>query len=63
MGRYVVEVGVALQRPPRTQQYRKYVIEAENGYAAELAACQWAASSPGVVMPTESVVTDWEEEA
>lgn len=61
MSLYVVEVGVALKRPPRTEQYRKYVIEAENGYAAELIAQQWASCAPGVVMPTESVVTDWED--
>jgi hypothetical protein len=60
---YTVEVGVALRHPPRTDQYRLYVIEAENGHAAELTACQWAACSPGVVMPVESLVIDWEEGA
>jgi hypothetical protein len=58
---YTVEVGVALRRPPRTDQHRKYVIEAENGHTAELVATQWAGSSPGVVMAVSSLVTDWEE--
>jgi hypothetical protein len=57
----MVEVGVALRRPPRTDQYRRYIVEAENGHAAELLACHWAGSAPGVVMPTESVVTDWKQ--
>ncbi len=54
MGVYEIHVGVALQRPPRTDQVRKYLITADRPLAAELLACQWAAASAGVVMPVFS---------
>ena len=57
--RFVVEVGVALCRPPRTDEYRRYVIEAETGEEADLIACQMAQCSS--VMATESVVVEWQE--
>ncbi len=55
MGVYEIHVGVALQRPPRTDEVRKYLIDDERGPRwAELTACQWAASDPAVVMPVFS---------
>lgn len=58
-----MEVEVALARPPRSDATIFFVLEAESGYAAELLACQWAASHPRVIMPVGSVVTSWEEES
>ncbi len=54
MGVYEIHVGVALARPPRTDQIRKSLITAESPLAAELLACQWAGASVGVVMPVSS---------
>lgn len=51
---FEVVVGVARSRPPRTDEYRKYLIVARTPSEAELHACWWAAASPGVVMPTSS---------
>jgi hypothetical protein len=50
----VVDVAVAVRRPPSDQQWRTYVVAAENVLDAELLACQWAAASS--VMPTRSRV-------
>jgi hypothetical protein len=58
---FKVEVGVALQRPPRHDATIYYTLEADSGNAAELLACQIAYNHPRVVMPVSSVVTDWEE--
>lgn len=60
MSTFTVEVEVALSRPPRSDATIFFVLEAENGYAAELLACQWAACHPRVVMPTASLITSWE---
>lgn len=54
---------MALSRPPRTDQFRLYRLAARDGYEAELIAQQWAGTSPGVVMATESLVVDWPVEA
>ncbi len=54
MGVFEVHVGVALRRPPRTDELRKYLIAADRPLVAELLACQWAAASIGVVMPVSS---------
>jgi len=54
MGVYEVHVGVALRRPPRMDEIRKYLIAADRPLVAELLACQWAAASDGVVMPVFS---------
>lgn len=51
---YEIHVDVAHQRPPRTDETRKYLINASSPMAAELLACQWAALSPGVVMAVGS---------
>lgn len=56
---FEVEVGVALTRPPRTHEYRKYLIVASTRQEAELHACWWAATSPGVVMPTSSRIVSY----
>lgn len=61
MSAFTVEVQVALSRPPRSDATIFFVIEAENGHAAELTACQWAAGHPRVIMPVRSVVTSWSE--
>ena len=57
-GLYGVEVGVALTRPPRTDRYVFYRLAADSGLDAELLACQWATSRPGVVTPVSAVVLD-----
>lgn len=59
MSVYTIEVGVALRRPPRVDQLRQYRVSACSGREAELTALQWAAGSPGVVMPVSSLVVDW----
>ncbi len=54
---FEVHVGVSLRRPPRTDEYRKYLIVAgmgERAVDAELLACEWAGASAGVVMPVSS---------
>lgn len=56
---YTVDVAVALRRPPRVDQWRRFRLAASDGLMAELVACQWAESTPGVVMAVESVVVDW----
>lgn len=63
MGVYEIEVGVALRRPPRVDEYRKYLVAAESPLAAELVACQWAAAT--CVMPVSSrlVVAEFGTEA
>jgi hypothetical protein len=58
---YTVDVAVALRRPPRVGRWRRFRLAAPDGLTAELVACQWAESTPGVVMAVESVVVDWEE--
>lgn len=63
MSVYRVEVGVALKRPPRHDATIYFILEAENGQAAELFAQQWAQWHPRVVMAVSSVVTDWEKGA
>lgn len=60
MAQFVVQVGVALSRPPRTQEFRKIIVGAENGYEAELIACQIAQCTS--VMATESLVLDWDDD-
>ena len=52
-----VDVAVALKRPPRIDEYRRYIIAAESGDEAELIAQQWAYGNSA--MPVWSVVTDW----
>lgn len=59
MGVFEVHVGVALARPPRTDEIRKYLIAADRPIEAELLACQWAATGAGVVMPVSSRVIIW----
>jgi hypothetical protein len=54
----VVMVGVALQRPPRTDAFVRVVVEAENETQAMLTACLMASADKRVVMPTESEVID-----
>lgn len=49
MNLYIVVVGVALRRPPRIHEYRKYVVLARNRLEAELLALQWASFT--CVMP------------
>lgn len=58
---FSIEVGVCLRRPVVTQQFRYYRVDANEGSEAELLACMWAASAPGVVMPTESLIVDWND--
>ena len=62
----LVDVDVALRRPPRADRRLRYAIAVDvDGLevaaaerAAELAAQQWAASRPGVVMPVASRVVE-----
>lgn len=54
-----VEVAVALSRPPREDEWRKYVVEAQTPNDGEIMACQMAAVSPGVVMPVRSRLVSW----
>lgn len=61
MGLFTVEVEVALSRPPHSDATIFFQVEAEDGYAAELLAQQWASIHPRVVMPVGSVVTSWED--
>ncbi len=62
MGVYEIWVGLAHRRPPRTDEYRKYLVAADTPLAAELLACQWAAAS--CVMPVASrLVTYADREA
>lgn len=56
----VVEVGVALSRPPKVDRISKVVVEAEDELAGELIACQMA-HRPGVAMPVYSRVLDISE--
>lgn len=51
---YVVDVAVALERPPREDRWRRYVVEAASALDAELLACQWAGLTS--VMPVRSLV-------
>ena len=62
MGVYRIEVDVALCRPPRADATIYFALEAVDGYAAELLACQIAQCHPRVVMAVGSVVTDWPTE-
>lgn len=48
---FEVEVGIALVRPPTTQEIRKYVLAAESEWDAVFLAAQWAYSDPNVSMP------------
>lgn len=61
----VVEVGVALSRPPRVDRLSRVVVEVpftgsfqDAETEAALIACQMAAVRPEVVMPVSSVVVD-----
>lgn len=49
---YHVQVGVALQRPPRTDEYRKVAVEAVNGHEAMLIAAQIAACTSTMPVST-----------
>lgn len=51
MSVHEVEVGIALERPPTTQEIRKYMIEAPSEWDALLIAAQWAYCDPRVSMP------------
>lgn len=53
---FTVIVGVALERPPTVQEYRKVLVAAESKYEAELVATQVAACTS--VMPVSSQVID-----
>lgn len=57
-----VDVGVALKRPPKTDEYRRVVVAAGDETEASLLATQIAQADDRVVMATESVVTDWPDE-
>jgi hypothetical protein len=48
---FVIEVGVALRRPPRHDDSVFVLIESDSEVEARLAACQMAAWHPAVVMP------------
>lgn len=52
MAVFYVQVGVALQRPPRTDEYRKVVVEAVNGHEAMLIAAQVAACTSTMPVST-----------
>lgn len=56
MAMFTVLVGVALSRPPRTDEYRKTLVEAPTPLAAELLACQIAECTS--VMAVSSEVID-----
>lgn len=62
----LVEVDVALRRPPRAdKRVWVWVAVADGPHAgttAEELACQIAAATPGVVMPVGARVIDWVEE-
>lgn len=58
MGVYEIEVGVALRRPPRTDEIRKYLIVAERAIEAEILACQWAACTSVMPVFSRLVVCD-----
>jgi len=62
MGVYEIHVGVALKRPPREDEIRKYLIAADRPINAEILACQWAAASDGVVMPVSSRLVTYESD-
>lgn len=55
----VVEVAVALSRPPREDEWRKYIVEAPTPNEGEQLAQRMAAASPGVVMPVRSRLVLW----
>lgn len=54
----VVEVGVALARPPRHDKTVWVVVAADTETEARLIACQMAASTRGVVMPVSADIVD-----
>jgi hypothetical protein len=56
---YYVEAGVALERPPTVQEYRKYVVWAPSATEASLTAAQMAACT--CVMPVSTEVVGDEE--
>jgi hypothetical protein len=56
---WYIHVGVALARPPRLDEYRRYAIEADCPYEAEELALQMA--SHDSVMPVWSKVVGDEE--
>ena len=56
MDLFVVDVAVALARPPREDRWHRYVLPAPGPTAAELEALQWAARHRDVVMPVRSRV-------
>jgi len=52
-----VLVGYTVSRPVVPDELAAlYVVDAPTEVAGRLLACQWAASRPGVVMPTSAVV-------
>lgn len=59
MGVFEIHVGVALRRPPRTDEVRKYLICADRPIEAEMLACEWASCTS--VMPVSSRVVTCEE--
>lgn len=55
MSVFYVEVGVALRRPPRIDEYRLYAVEAGSRYEAELVATQMASCT--CTMPLSSEIS------
>lgn len=51
---FVVDVAVALARPPREDRWHRYVIDAPTPLDAEVDALHWANRHPDVVMPVRS---------
>lgn len=58
MAVFSIIVGVALSRPPRTDEYRKVVVEAPNGREAMLVAAQMAACTSTMPVSTEVETPD-----
>ena len=62
MSIFAVEVDLALSRPPKIDQTVMIVVDAEDGVAAELLACQMAQARNDVVMAVGSRVIDWSDD-
>jgi hypothetical protein len=55
MAVFHVQVGVALRRPPRTDEYRRVAVEADSWWEAQLVAAQIAACTSVMPVSTELI--------
>lgn len=61
-GVWRVEVGLALQRPPRHDATVYITLQADDWMDAELTAIEIACATRKCVMPISTLITDWPEE-